>query len=113
MIGPNFFAFAGLLAILAGAVPAQAQSVSLVGSVRTASGSPISGATVFVALARDSNNNPVHGAEVGPVGTSGSGVFAFYNLPPGTYTVTISVSGVTLWRGSAQVPGRLAPIVLH
>jgi hypothetical protein len=101
-----------LLLILIATVPALAQSVSLVGSLRTSSGGPVVGANVYVTRTKDVNGNSVSDSEVGPVASSGTGQFAFYNLPPGQYAIRIVVAGNAVWRGTAGVPGQLNPIVL-
>jgi hypothetical protein len=93
--------------------PALAQSVSLVGSLHTTSGGPISGANIYVTQAKDAAGKAVNGSEVGPVASSGSGQFVFYNLSPGEYRIRIVVSGTTVWQGTAHAPGQLSPIVLH
>ncbi len=91
---------------------ALAQSVALAGSLRTASG-PVSGANIYVVQTKDANGNSINGHRVGPVVTSGTGTFTFYNLPAGQYAVSVSISGTTVWNGTAQVPCRLSPILLR
>jgi hypothetical protein len=111
MMRYRVFCFAATLAVLVTA-NALAQSVALTGSLRTANG-PVSGANVYVVQTKDANGNSVNGSGVGPVVTSGTGAFTFYNLPAGLYAVSVSVQGTTVWSGAVEVPGRLSPIVLH
>jgi iron complex outermembrane receptor protein len=72
-----------LAAVLYGA-PAYAQDASLTGVVRDSTGAAVPGATVTVA------NQATGAAQVATSGTDGS--FSL-NLPPGTYSVTVSLKG--------------------
>jgi Carboxypeptidase regulatory-like domain len=92
--------------------PASAQSLSLIGSIRGGNG-PISGASVYVQQVSDLRGAPVNGQQVGPVASDSNGVFAFYNLAPGRYTVKITIAGKLFWQGNVIAPGKLTPIVLH
>lgn len=100
------------IAVILNGAPAYAQTLSLIGAVRGPNG-PISGASIYVQQTTDSRGTRVNGQQVGPVASDTNGVFVFYNLSPGRYTVTIMIAGRLLWKGNAAAPGKLTPIVLY
>ena len=86
-------------------VVASAQTLSLFGSLRSANGAePIAGARLFV---RQGAAEPI-----GPALSDSYGRYAFYDISPGRYHLTVYVHDAKRWDVEVTVPGDLAPIVI-
>ncbi len=98
-----------ILRVLAGALlvvtstvavaSAQITTGNVSGTVVDSTGGVIPGATVTL-------TNEAQGTKVGPVATSGEGIYVFPNVTAGTYTLQISLSGFkTVTRAGVVVTG--------